>query len=72
MSAPTQTGRPRSLSERFGISPDLINETPFALVGSLEQVIDKLERLRAELGISHFVVRDAVGFAPVVAALAGR
>ena len=62
----------RSLSERFGISPDLINETPFALVGSLEQVIDKLERLRAELGISHFVVRDAVGFAPVVAALAGR
>lgn len=62
----------RSLAERFGVSPELINETPFALVGSLEQVIDKVERLRAELGISHLVVRDAAGFAPVVAALSGR
>ena len=42
------------------------------LVGSVEQVVDKLERLRADLGISHYVVRDAEQFAPVVAALAGR
>jgi hypothetical protein len=35
-------------------------------------VIDKLERLREELGISHVVVRDADAFAPVVDALAGR
>ena len=62
----------RSLAERFRVSPELISETPFALVGSLEQVIDKVERLRAELGISHVVVRDAAGFAPVVAALAGH
>jgi len=61
-----------TLAERFGVSPELIDETPFALVGSVEQVIDKVERLRAELGISHLVVRDAAGFAPVVAALAGR
>jgi probable F420-dependent oxidoreductase len=61
-----------ALAERFRASPELINETPFALVGSVEQVIDKVERLRAELGISHLVVRDAAGFAPVVAALAGR
>jgi probable F420-dependent oxidoreductase len=57
---------------RFGGTPELLAETPFALVGSVEQVVDKLERLRADVGISHHVVRDAAGFAPVVAALAGR
>ena len=41
-------------------------------MGSLEQVIDKIERLREQLGISHYVVRDPEGFAPVVEALAGR
>lgn len=61
-----------SLAERFHVSRELINETPFVLVGSLEQVIDKVERLRAQLGISHLVVRDAADFAPVVAALAGH
>ena len=38
----------------------------------VEQIVDKLERLRADLGISHYVIRDAEQFAPVVAALAGR
>jgi probable F420-dependent oxidoreductase len=58
--------------ERFGVSAELIAETPFLLLGSLEQIVDKLERLRQDIGISHVVVRDAEGFAPVVAALAGR
>jgi hypothetical protein len=50
----------------------VIDDTPFILLGSLEQIIDKIERLRRDLLISHFVVRDAEGFAPVVAALAGK
>src|SRR3954454_11650765 len=58
--------------ERFALSADLIQQTPFLLIGSLEQVVNKLERLREDVGISHVVVRDAEGFAPVVAALAGR
>jgi len=58
--------------ERFGVTADLIAQTPFLLLGSLEQIVDKLERLRQDVGISHVVVRDAEGFAPVVAALAGR
>jgi probable F420-dependent oxidoreductase len=58
--------------ERFRSTPELVAETPFMLYGSLEQVIDKVERLRADVGISHYVVRDAEQFAPVVAALAGR
>jgi probable F420-dependent oxidoreductase len=61
-----------ALVERFGASEDVLAETPFALLGSTEQIVDKLERRRADLGISHYVVRDAVQFAPVVAALAGR
>ncbi|MDJ0771795.1 MAG: TIGR03621 family F420-dependent LLM class oxidoreductase [Ilumatobacter sp.] len=60
------------LSERFRLDAEVIEHTPFALFGSLEQVVDEIERLREHVGISHFVVRDAEGFAPVVEALAGR
>ena len=59
-------------ADRFGVDPQMIEETPFVLIGSVEEVVDKLERLRADVGISHVVVRDPEGFAPVVAALAGR
>jgi probable F420-dependent oxidoreductase len=58
--------------ERFGSTPELIAETPFVFFGSVEQVVDKIERLREDVGISHYVVRDDEQFAPVVAALAGR
>ena len=51
---------------------DIADDSPFLLSGSLEQLVDKLERLREDVGISHFVVRDPEGFAPVVDALAGR
>lgn len=60
------------LAEQSELPADLLSETPFALIGSVAQVVDKLERLRDELGISHVVVRDADAFAPVVDALAGR
>ena len=59
-------------AERFEIATDQVADTPFVLIGSVEQVVDKLERLRDNVGISHYVIRDAEGFAPVVAALAGR
>jgi probable F420-dependent oxidoreductase len=59
-------------AERFEIATDQVADTPFVLIGSVEQVVDKLERLRADVGISHYVIRDAEAFAPVVAALAGR
>jgi len=60
------------LAERFDHSVEVVRGTPFALVGSEQQVIDKIERLREQLGVSHFVVRDPEGFAPIVAALAGN
>jgi probable F420-dependent oxidoreductase len=61
-----------STAERFELSRELIDETPFVLIGSVDQVVDKLERLRSDIGISHYVIRDPEGFAPVVASLAGR
>ena len=61
-----------SAAERFELSRELIDDTPFVLIGSVAEVVDKLGRLRADIGISHYVVRDPEGFAPVVEALAGR
>lgn len=61
-----------STAARFEISRELVEETPFLLIGSVSQVVDKLERLRSDVGISHYVIREPEGFAPVVDALAGR
>jgi len=60
-----------ALADRFKLPAEVVENTPFALFGSLEQVVDKLGRLRDQLGITHVVIRDPEGFAPVVAALAG-
>lgn len=59
-------------TSRLGVAREVVEQTPFLLMGSLEQVVEKVVRLREQLGVSHFVVRDAAGFAPVVAALRGR
>jgi probable F420-dependent oxidoreductase len=59
-------------SERLGLPPEVVRSSPFLLFGSTEHVVERLERLRDSSGISHVVVRDPAGFAPVVAALAGR
>lgn len=59
------------LAERFGLDEDVVADTPFVLSGSVEQIVDKLERIRERTGISHYVVREPEAFAPVVAALAG-
>ena len=60
------------LADRFELEPNVVEESPFILSGSLQQLIDKIERLRERVGITHYVVRDPEGFAPVVDALAGR
>lgn len=76
MTGPSDFGRTDEvnarLAERFELDLAVVERTPFALVGSVEQIVDKLERQREALGISHITVRDAEGFAPVVAALRGR
>ena len=59
-------------SAEVELPEQVVAETPFLLIGSVNQLVEKLLGLRELLGISHVVVRDAVQFAPVVAALAGR
>jgi hypothetical protein len=61
-----------TIGERFEIDPAIVADTPFVLSGSVEQLIDKLERTRQTTGISHYVIREPDLMAPVVAALAGR
>lgn len=60
------------LAERFELPAEVVAGTPFVLAGSVEQIVDQIERQRVSLGITHYVVRDPEGFAPVVDALAGR
>lgn len=40
------------------LSPDDVVEAPYALIGTPEAIVAKLERCRSRWGISYFVVRD--------------
>lgn len=57
------------LVERFRLDADVIADCPFILCGSVEQIVDKIEMTRERLGITHYVVRDPEGFAPVMEVL---
>lgn len=59
-------------ARRLRLDREVVESTPFLLIGPVGRVVEKLESLRQGIGVSHVVVRDAPGFAPVVAALAGR
>ena len=50
-----------------------IRQSPFVLVGSVEQIVEALQERRERWGISYYVIfeRDMDAFAPVVARLAG-
>ena len=43
--------------------------TPYLLVGTVEEIVEKVIRCEHEWGISYFVVRTLGEFAPVIAAL---
>ncbi|MGI9665971.1 MAG: LLM class flavin-dependent oxidoreductase [Acidimicrobiia bacterium] len=66
--APSST----ELADRFELDEATIEKSPFILVGTLGQIVDKIGYLKESLGITHYVIRDAEGFAPVVEALADR
>lgn len=60
------------VASSVGLPPEIVDESPFVLVGPVGRIVDKLERLRDELGISYVTVRALHDFAPVIEALAGR
>ena len=58
---------------RLGVGSPRTRESGIALVGTVNQVIETLQRRREEWGVSYIVLGDDTceAFAPVVAALAG-
>ena len=57
----------------IGVEPSMIEASPFALVGSTQQLVEDLLARRERWGFSYVIVgaEDIESFAPVVAALSG-
>lgn len=62
-----------ALTHAMGVSADMVRNSPFALIGPPEQLIEDLLARRERWGFSYVIVggEDVDKFAPVVAALAG-
>jgi len=61
------------LSSMMSVSAEQIDGSPIALIGTIEQITERLVERRERWGFSYVVVHEAEmeAFAPVVAALAG-
>ncbi len=57
----------------FNLTPEQMAAAPLALVGTVEEITETLQKRREELGFSYIVVHEAEmdALAPVIAALAG-
>lgn len=62
------------IASMMGVDTAMVAETPFALVGPPNKLIEDLQARRERWGFSYIIVGadDVEAFAPVVAALAGR
>jgi hypothetical protein len=56
------------------LTADEILQSPYVLIGTIDQMVADLEARRQRWGISNYVVHEPYldAFAPVVARLAGR
>jgi probable F420-dependent oxidoreductase len=59
-------------SGRSGVTAEQLLASPYLLIGSIEQIVERIQRLRERYGISYLVVgpEDMESFAPIVAQLA--
>jgi probable F420-dependent oxidoreductase len=62
------------ISSMFGVSKDMIDASPFALIGSVEECIEQLLERRERWGLSYTIVgaENIDECAPIVAALRGK
>ena len=62
------------ISSMFGVDADMINKSPFALIGSVEECIEQLLERRERWGFSYTIVgaENIDECAPIVAALRGK
>ncbi|NBU17098.1 MAG: LLM class F420-dependent oxidoreductase, partial [Actinobacteria bacterium] len=58
----------------FGIPAEFVEESPFALIGSVDSVTETILAARERWGFSYFIVggENIEEIAPVVAALKGK
>ena len=68
-----RTAAADDLASRFKVARDVVLETVYVLLGTVEQICETLRQRRERYGISYVTVfeRDMEAFAPVVARLAG-
>ena len=61
------------LATRFAVARDLVLETPYVLLGTVDEICETLRQRRERYGISYLSVfeRDMEALAPVVSRLAG-
>ena len=52
-----------------GLTVEHADAIPYLLIGTVDEIVEKLSACHARWGISYFVVRELDSFAPVVAAL---
>lgn len=58
-----------ALCERIPtLDPAEIRELPYVLIGTVDEIVEKLERCRDRWGITYFAVRTLDEFAPIIAA----
>lgn len=65
-------GQVAAMAELIGVDEQMIRESPFALIGTPDQIAEDLIARREEFGFSYVIVggAEADSFAPVVAKLA--
>lgn len=68
-----RAGTADRLSRAFGVPTDAVLDTPYALIGSEDEIADQLRERRARFGLSYYVLfeRDMEALAPIAARLAG-
>jgi probable F420-dependent oxidoreductase len=68
-----RTAAADQLASRFKVGRDVVLETPYVLLGTVEEICETLRQRRERYGISYLTVfeRDMEAFAPVVERLAG-
>jgi hypothetical protein len=62
------------MAQMIGVESSMVAETPFALIGPTDKIVEDLIARRERWGISYIIVgaEDVDSFAPVVAALNGK
>ncbi len=58
----------RVLERVEGLSRDDLRTIPYALIGSVGEIVEKLETCRERWGITYFAVRELDAFAPIISA----